>query len=365
MAETFSDGYDRVVPAYLEFGPKVEVLLRTLTSSANLAALAVAHRVKTRESSIRKSIDPATPLESIDDLHDFLGLRVITYFADDVDRVSDLVEAEFEIDPRRTKDKRAGLDPDRFGYLSVHYGARLNAVRRALPEWAPYADISFEIQIRSALQHAWAEIEHDLGYKSITGSVPAAFRRRFSRLAGMLELVDEQFETLRDDLGQYERTIEERAEQSTDDVNQVTIASFIRKNPTVAQADEAIAKGHGSVLREPGRSTERARAEEMISQGLETLGEVEAALKRDLDVVVPLAVTWLNDTSTDTHADQDERDADGHYIVLTRGISLFYLSRLLRLQNSTEGPLFGEYEDRFRATHDRIMKDRRKPKRSG
>jgi hypothetical protein len=51
----------------------------------------------------------------------------------------------------------------------------------------------FEIQVRSLLEHAWAEIEHEIVYKSgITQ--PDAVRRRFAALAGSLELFDSEFE---------------------------------------------------------------------------------------------------------------------------------------------------------------------------
>jgi ppGpp synthetase/RelA/SpoT-type nucleotidyltranferase len=57
------------------------------------------------------------------------------------------------------------LEPDRFGYLSVHYIAAIGPTRRDLAEWVHYGGMRFEIQIRSILQHAWPEIEHDLGQR--------------------------------------------------------------------------------------------------------------------------------------------------------------------------------------------------------
>ena len=52
------------------------------------------------------------------------------------------------------------------------------------------------------LDHAWAEIEHDLGYKA-RDTVPAAARRRLSRLAGLLEMADQEFVAIRRDLDEY------------------------------------------------------------------------------------------------------------------------------------------------------------------
>ena len=57
------------------------------------------------------------------------------------------------------------------------------------------------IQVRTVLQHAWAEFEHDIRYK---GTIPDEhvpdFDRRFTLAAGLLELADREFSTIRDRL---------------------------------------------------------------------------------------------------------------------------------------------------------------------
>jgi putative GTP pyrophosphokinase len=347
MAETVSEGHARVVPLHRELGPKVESLMHMLIDSADIQVVGVTHRVKQRESALRKAATSTPPLTNIDQFHDILGLRVITFFAEDVDRVARVIEKEFEIDSARTKDKRAAIDPDRFGYLSVHYGARLGRSRRRLSEWSAYSNVWFEVQIRSVLQHAWAEIEHDLGYKSSVGSVPAEFRRRFSRLAGMLEMADEQFELLRHDLSQYERDVKGRPESVDDqDVNQVTMETFLTTNAVVLAADEAIAKGHGAQLKGPDLRYSRMRAEEMVAYGLKTIGALEDRLRAEQDVVVPLAIEWLDGSVAQG---LDNGRSEMHYDQLSRGISLFYLSKYLRNSAFSPGSVLTPEEQAIQA----------------
>ena len=69
--------------------------------------------------------------------------------------------------------------------------------RCKLVEYQKYQDIScFEIQLRTVLQHAWAEVEHGLGYKSYY-EPPMDIKRKLNRLAGTLEILDEEFEAIR------------------------------------------------------------------------------------------------------------------------------------------------------------------------
>ncbi len=74
---------------------------------------------------------------------------------------------------------------------------KLAPQRALLPEYERSADSITEIQVRTVLQHAWAEIEHDIQYKSAS-VIPAEIRRRFMSLAGMLEIADRESQAIQD-----------------------------------------------------------------------------------------------------------------------------------------------------------------------
>jgi ppGpp synthetase/RelA/SpoT-type nucleotidyltranferase len=80
-------------------------------------------------------------------------------------------------------------EKERFGYQSIHYLVQVSEARVALAEYARYRAMIAEIQVRTILQHAWAEIEHDIQYKSSV-AMPSVIRRRFMSLAGLLEIAD-------------------------------------------------------------------------------------------------------------------------------------------------------------------------------
>jgi hypothetical protein len=63
-------------------------------------------------------------------------------------------------------------------------------------KYAPIRGTWFEIQVRSILEHSWAEIEHEIVYKSGI-NFPDETKRRFARLAGALEILESEFGALR------------------------------------------------------------------------------------------------------------------------------------------------------------------------
>jgi ppGpp synthetase/RelA/SpoT-type nucleotidyltranferase len=134
-------------------------------------------------------------------LTDLVAARIVTYYADDVDLVGILIRTSFDCDWPNCDDKRDLLRAESFGYKSDHYVLKLS------PDMVPptLEGIRVEIQVRSILQDAWAEIEHDeLGYTA-TSLVPREARRRLARAAALLESVEEEFRELRrikDSLGQ-------------------------------------------------------------------------------------------------------------------------------------------------------------------
>lgn len=107
-------------------------------------------------------------------------------------------------------DKSESLGLDKVGYKSVHYVATLPEPRLGLAEYKKFKGMKFEIQIRTILQHSWAEIEHDRNYK-FSGELPKGIQRRFKLLAGLLELADNEFNSISKEIDSYSEVVKEKA----------------------------------------------------------------------------------------------------------------------------------------------------------
>lgn len=317
---------------YRNYLDSLEALVQTLLRGEDIFVQSVTSRVKSIPSALRTASRPDHSIKDISDLHDFAGVRVITYFADQVDEVARLFTQSFEIDDSRTKDRRDTIDPDRFGYLSMHMAIRLDETRRSLPEWSEYADIWTEVQIRSSLQHSWAEIEHDLGYKPSISTIPAHFRRRFSRLAGLLELADEEFVSLRDQLGRYSSQVADDLVSGGDaPLDEASMRAFISGNEELHALDKKIARRVGaSEVESPALYYAGSRVEELTQVGCKTIKDVQLLLRERAPVIERLADAWLRTPHPSEQQDDDdwedaESDGEGHWRRLSRGVSLFYL----------------------------------------
>jgi putative GTP pyrophosphokinase len=134
------------------------------------------------------------PLEQITDL---AGVRIITFFPKTLMDVDKCINSEFLIVEKT--DKSEELEEEgKFGYKSIHYLVRMKPQRLVLPEYSTFNGLTAEIQSRTILQHAWAEMEHDIQYKSVD-VIPKSIRRRFVALSGMLEIADREFQTIQDE----------------------------------------------------------------------------------------------------------------------------------------------------------------------
>ena len=204
--EMILDEYRERLPILERLKKTVLDILSKRLKDNHIMITALEARIKTEKSLTGKLELKGYKYRTLDDITDILGIRIITFFSDEVDVISALVERLFEVDWDNSVDKRKMLAIDRFGYLSLHYICRLPASLCNDPECPQLNQIRFELQMRSALQHVWANMQHDMGYKTEV-EIPAEYQRSMNRLAGILELADEQFSRIRKDINDYRRKV--------------------------------------------------------------------------------------------------------------------------------------------------------------
>lgn len=199
--EALLQQYRELLPSLGDISKDAYDLLRRTLREQSIYVTAIECRVKTEQSLAGKLERKGAKYKTIYDVTDLIGLRVITFYTDEVDKVAAIVKRIFDIDWQESVDKRRLHQLDSFGYNSLHYVCKLKDQKTEL------GNLRFELQMRTALQHVWSTIEHDTGYKGEV-KLPKEYVRQFSRLAGMLELVDDEFSRLRIVLTDYRRQIQ-------------------------------------------------------------------------------------------------------------------------------------------------------------
>lgn len=185
-----------------------QTLIRSLLATDEaIASAKVEGRIKDREeclSKFRRKYQTALEKEKRDyairdHVTDLIGLRVVCFYADEVERVRQLIEAEFEVIGITDKTAQMEGTEASFGYKGLHLDLKLNAGRREMKEYAAYADLQFELQIRTVIQDSWSVLDHKIKYKK---SIPNDLKRRINTLAALFELADREFRAVRDETAQ-------------------------------------------------------------------------------------------------------------------------------------------------------------------
>jgi putative GTP pyrophosphokinase len=198
------NAYLKVRPYWTDVASAVGRVIEQAIKSRGIQIHSVQFRAKDPSSFGRKAskpseADPTQPMyrEPMQEIKDLSATRVITFFPRTIEAIDQMLREEFQIIERADKSQDL-LAEERFGYQSVHYLVKLSRARAGLPEYSRFGDATTEVQVRTILQHAWAEIEHDIQYKS-SASIPRDIRRRFMALAGVLELADREFQSIQDE----------------------------------------------------------------------------------------------------------------------------------------------------------------------
>lgn len=284
-------------PDFVQLGDVVSGMLKDITSqNETMYILAIEHRVKEEKSLAGKLELKGDKYSSLADITDILGCRIICFFADDVDNIAKAIEEQFDIDWENSVDKRAVIGAETFGYLSLHYIC-------SLPFGKGYPDNicgkKFEIQIRTTLQHTWAVIDHDLGYKSEFG-IPRAVKRGFSQVAGLLEVADEKFVNLRDDIFAYGDEVREKIKKGEADdlaIDTVSINEYMKRNEKIRAFLQSLADLCDNC--EINDISADIYIEQLRFLEIRTLGELDKMLDENKELAIKLAKRMLENTDLD------------------------------------------------------------------
>lgn len=197
----------KTTSAYVERYPKTQrrttEFLSTITrliDEAGINYLSITGRAKTPASfadkvARKREAEPGVPFDPLTTITDQIGVRIVTYVQSDIDPVAELLAQHYKVLDDRDMGRETA-EEGRFGYSSRHM-----LLSRDLDATSYEPTKCVSVQLRTVLQHAWAEFEHDARYK---GSVPSEHAseldRRFTLAAGLLELADREFSIIRDTL---------------------------------------------------------------------------------------------------------------------------------------------------------------------
>ena len=282
---------------YLKLQEVVKKELGKLVKKSGMTINTMEFRIKEEASLAGKLKRKGSKYHSLQDITDILGARIITFYNEDVDRIAALAELLFEIDWSNSVDKRKMHEVSSFGYNSLHYICRVPKTLYYDPELPQLNTIRFEIQMRTALQHVWSAIQHDIGYKSEI-EIPMEYHRQLSRLAGLLEVADDEFSRIRTSIVDYRRRIQKLVHKGLleevpidgDSFNSyMAIRPFDKLNRkiaaiTQAEIQEAPFLPYLKVIRQ---------------LKLKTLGDIGRMIKEDSDDAYQLALFQLGSTDID------------------------------------------------------------------
>ena len=285
-SEFILEEYRESLPVFEKMQVEVTRILKEALERNGLIVTAIETRIKTEQSLAGKLALKGSKYATLSDITDILGARIITFYTDDVDRIAAMAEQLFEIDWANSVDKRKLHQLDSFGYNSLHYICRL-----------PGYDYRFELQLRTTLQHAWAAINHDTGYKSGV-EIPREYMRRMNRLAGMLEMADDEFSRIRIEINDYRRRVQQLVQNGQLDEVQLDGDSF--QSYLNARPFEKLNKRIAAINQAEIQEVPLIRYLKVLKElGCNTLGDVARLRNRYEDDAYALARHQLGNTDLD------------------------------------------------------------------
>ena len=227
------------VKQYAQLYPKYKLYADTLIqifekASKKYAPLAIAQaRPKAIASFAEKILRKHKYTDPINQITDLCGARVITHIPEEVDAIGEFIKNSFTVDWNNSIDVNQRLKPTEFGYRSVHYIIQFKEgvfPSKDVPVKVPKElfGLKAEVQVRTILEHSWADFSHDMSYKG-SFKIPQKWERELAGLAASLESADKTYSRVHIGLQVYASNF--GAYMTTEQMqNEITLQELILKN---------------------------------------------------------------------------------------------------------------------------------------
>lgn len=230
MKERSIDSWvDENLPKFELLGKHIAFIVENLLQQNQVEYLSVSYRTKTKEGILEK-ISRKNYKNPTEELTDISGVRIILYLESDIAKVSEVIKSTFNINFKNSIDNEGRLSSDKVGYRSVHYVCDIGEKRNTLKEYEYISGLNCEIQVRTVLQHAWAELTHDRNYK-LGANLPLQIQRKINLYSGMLEIADEGFSEIVNAIEEYKESIRDNGldELSSQEINSINLSKFVQE----------------------------------------------------------------------------------------------------------------------------------------
>jgi len=234
--------YLQKVPAYTRILNMLQDRLRHELVALGLHP-AFRSRVKSFESYYDKILNLLAKNKSRHEaclIYDVMGLRIVCPFLDDLNVVEEHIARSYEVFEIEHKGSEQNFWE--FGYKSIHF--LIKVPPEILSQCCCEGLGLCEIQLRTILQDAWSEVEHELIYKSDSGPLDEPMKRKLAALNANLTLSDTLFQEIRDFQRTLQAQLQKRRENFMGSVAETPVTAGL---PATDQGAEGSGLLHKSV----------------------------------------------------------------------------------------------------------------------
>lgn len=197
--QEYVDWYKNNLKLCMKLTEKINQIIEDVLESRKITVHNIMPRTKSVDSFRHKIMDglPVNPKK----MQDLSGIKIICYVKSDVKKIAQVIKDTFEIIRSKENLYDKKLD-DTSGYSYNYYVCKFTNQRiNSSEELQKFDKKTFEIQVRTILQNAWDEIEHDDVYKK-DSEIANVIRRRFFLVANVLESADNELDNLHKEISE-------------------------------------------------------------------------------------------------------------------------------------------------------------------